>query len=144
MFYNEERFKRHKQDDHPSEAGDVDMIVGEPPLEVPELPSRTSDFIEDQEDVEQDMTNQEFQVEEEGSNDVSLVWVKIGNIFWPAKVVRMINGDVTEIQLFDNLASQMAAQHLKLKPFDKLKKVPEKRSKAWKEAYKMALSLLEK
>ena len=56
----------------------------------------------------------------------------------------MIDGDVTEIQLFDDLGTQMAAQHLKLKPFEKLKKVPEKRSKAWKEAYKKALSVLEK
>ena len=120
------------------------MIVEESPLEMSDLPSIPSDFVEDQEDVEEDITNQEFPVEEEGSNDVSLVWVKIGNIFWPAKVGRMIDGDVTEIQLFDDLGTQMAAQHLKLKPFEKLKKVPEKRSKAWKESYKVALSLLEK
>ena len=106
-----------------------------------DLPSIPSNFVEDQEDVEEDIT---IPVEEEGSNDVSLVCVKIGNIFWPAKVGRMIDGDVTEIQLFDDLGTQMAAQNLKLKPFEKLKKVPEKRSKAWKEAYKVALSLLEK
>ena len=64
-------------------------------------------------------------------------------IFWPAKVVRKL-GELTEIQLFDNENTKKMIQNTKLKPFQALKKLPNNKSKYWKEAYQLALSELNK
>ena len=61
----------------------------------------------------------------------TLVWVKLASMFWPAKLVRSL-GELTEIELFDEENSKKTVQNMRLKPFEKLKKVPTKRNKFWK------------
>ena len=83
-------------------------------------------------------------VAEEGLREShEIVWAKISTIFWPAKVVRKL-GELTEIQLFDNENTKKIIQNTKLKPFQALKKLPNNKSKYWKEAYQLALSELNK
>ena len=64
-----------------------------------------------------------------------LVWVRLANQNWPAKVVRYI-GELTEIE-----NSTKTVENTKIKPFEKLTKVP-KRSNLWKAAYNKALKML--
>ena len=66
-------------------------------------------------------------------------------MFWPAKVVKKIdgNGELTEIELFDESRTKKTVEHIKTKPFEKLPKVPAKRTKAWKEAYACSVAILD-
>lgn len=70
----------------------------------------------------------------------TLVWVRLANQNWPAKVVRYI-GELTEIEFFDDENSTKTVENTKIKPFEKLTKVP-KRSNLWKAAYNKALKML--
>ena len=70
----------------------------------------------------------------------TLVWVRLANQNWPAKVVRYI-GELTEIEFFDEENSTKTVENTKIKPFEKLTKVP-KRSNLWKAAYNAALKML--
>ena len=60
-------------------------------------------------------------------------------LYWPAKIIRKIDGEITEIEMFDNEKTRKTVEHIKLKAFEKLVKVPVKRSKAWKKAYEKAI-----
>ena len=51
-------------------------------------------------------------------------------------------GELTQIELFDEENSKKTVQNTMLKPFEKLKKVPTKRNKFWKQAYNLALQKL--
>ena len=68
---------------------------------------------------------------------------KHDNVFWPDKIVLKIYGKITKIEIFNELKTKKTVEHIKLKPFQKLAKVP-KRSKAWKAAYEKAVMKLEK
>ena len=89
----------------------------------------------------------EDNIEREGNageqEQVELVMVKIANLYWPAKIIKKIDGEITDIEVFDELKTRKIVEHIKLKTFEKLKKVPAKRSKAWKEAYAKAIMELE-
>ena len=85
----------------------------------------------------------DLDVENEQPEAKELVLVKHDNVFWPAKIVRKIDGEITEIEIFNELKTKKTVEHIKLKPFQKLAKVP-KRSKAWKAAYEKAVMELEK
>ena len=71
----------------------------------------------------------------------SLVWVKLASTYWPARLIRSVDGELSEIELFDGTKKTM--EHIKLKPFEKLAKIPTKRSKIWKNMYALALKELE-
>ena len=47
-------------------------------------------------------------------------------------------GELTEIQLYDIERTLKVVQNTKIKPFAKLRKLPAKRNKYWKEAYGLA------
>ena len=51
-------------------------------------------------------------------------------------------GEISEIQLFDDIGTKKTVEHIKLKPFEKLDKIPARRNKYWKEAYARALEML--
>ena len=73
----------------------------------------------------------------------TLVRVKLASIFWPARMIGKVARELSEIELFDGLHTKKTVEHIKLKPFEKLKKIPVKRSKYWKEFYALALLVLE-
>ena len=84
--------------------------------------------------------------EDDIENDDSkgeLVWVKLASIAWPAKMIRKVDGELSEIEMYDGLKTKKIVEHIKLKPFQKLKKIPVKRNKHWKEAYASAVNELE-
>ena len=68
--------------------------------------------------------------------------MKLASIYWPAKLIRKIDGEVSEIELFDETNTKKTVEHIKLKPFEKLDKIPARRNKYWKEAYFKALEEL--
>ena len=41
--------------------------------------------------------------------------VKIANLYWPAKIIRKIDGEITEIEVFDELKTRKIVEHIKLK-----------------------------
>ena len=53
---------------------------------------------------------------------VELVMVKIVNLYWPAKIIKKIDGEITEIEVFGELKTRKTVEHIKLKAFEKLKK----------------------
>ena len=55
-------------------------------------------------------------------------------MFWPATVIRKM-GELTEIQMFDDECTKKVVQNTKIKPFQKLQKVPGNRNRYWKKAY---------
>lgn len=71
----------------------------------------------------------------------SLVWVKLANQPWPAKMISNVDGEISEVELFDEEGTRKMIEHIKLKPFSKLDKIP-KRSNLWKAAYEKALQCL--
>ena len=81
------------------------------------------------------------EVQEVPSSPV-LFWVRLAGQPWPARFIANIDGEITEIELFDEEGSRKRVEHVKLKPFNKLPKIP-KRSNLWKEAYAKALALFE-
>ena len=66
-----------------------------------------------------------------------LVWVKLANQPWPAKLISN-EGEVSEVELFDEEGTRKMIEHIKLKPFSRLNKIP-RRSNLWKAAYTRAL-----
>ena len=90
--------------------------------------------------------DQHLDTQEDAPQEVSappvLFWVRLAGQPWPAKFVSNINGEVTEIELFDGEGTRKRVEHVKLKPFNKLAKIP-RRSTLWKEAYAKALELIE-
>ena len=58
-------------------------------------------------------------------------------MFWPATVIRKM-GELTEIQMFDDECTKKVVHNTKIKPFQKLQKVPGNRNRYWKEAYELA------
>ena len=118
VFYGEARLKQHMLKDHPEQENVI--------IETNNDDNVAAD--EQQEDIDgEGNTGEQEQVE--------LVMVKIVNLYWPAKIIKKIDGEITEIEVFDELKTRKTVEHIKLKAFEKLKKVPAKRSKAWKEAY---------
>ena len=131
MFFNQERLDIHMRDDHAAVESSCNggcggacngVCVSE---EVP-IAEAANMSVTEAEDVP------------ENSNEVEIVWVKISQIFWPAKILRKL-GEITEVELFDNEHTKQMVQNSKLKPFQALTKVPKNRSKYWKDAYKLAL-----
>ena len=88
-----------------------------------------------------DPINEEVEEQEVPSSPV-LFWVRLANQPWPARFVSNIDGEITEIELFDEECSRKRVEHVKLKPFSKLPKIP-RRSKMWKDAYAKALAMFE-
>ena len=80
------------------------------------------------------------EVEEDHSND--LVWVKLAALYWLAKVLRKL-GELTVIRLFDEDETEQTVENIKLKPFEKLGRIPARRNAFWKAAYSKALKELE-
>ena len=80
------------------------------------------------------------EVEEDHSND--LVWVKLAVLYWLAKVLRKL-GELTVIRLFDKDETEQTVENIKLKPFEKLGRIPARRNPLWKAAYSKALKELE-
>ena len=78
---------------------------------------------------------------QEAEDDYSLVWVKLASLWWPAKVVKKI-GELAEIELFDDDKTKKTVENIKLRPFEKLGKIPPRRNKFWKAAYSLALEEL--
>ena len=70
-----------------------------------------------------------------------LVWVKLANQLWPAKLISN-EGEVSEVELFDEEGTRKMIEHIKLKPFSRLNKIP-RRSNLWKAAYTRALQCFE-
>ena len=62
------------------------------------------------------------EVEEDHSND--LVWVKLAALYWLAKVLRK-PGELTVIRLFDEDETEQTVENIRLKPFEKLGRIPE-------------------
>ena len=126
VFYGEARLKQHMLKDHPEQENVI--------IETNNDDNVAAD--EQQEDIDgEGNTGEQEQVE--------LVMVKIVNLYWPAKIIKKIDGEITEIEVFDELKTRKTVEHIKLKAFEKLKKVPAKRSKAWKEAYEKAIMELD-
>ena len=125
VFYGETRLKQHMLKDHPEqenvilETDDVDNVV-----------------TDENNGLEENMEAEGNSGEQERNE---LVMVKIVNLYWPAKIIKKIDGEITEIEMFDDEKTRKTVEHIKLKPFEKLVKVPAKRSKAWKEAYEKAV-----
>ena len=99
------------------------------------------EIIDDNFEASGTLPNEEDIEEEDSTGD--LVWVKLASIAWPAKMIRKVNGELSEIEMFDGIKTKKVVEHIKLKPFQKLKKVPVKRNRHWKDAYALALSELE-
>ena len=126
VFYGEARLKQHMLKDHPEQENVI--------IETNNDDNVAAD--EQQEDIDgEGNTGEQEQVE--------LVMVKIVNLYWPAKIIKKIDGEITEIEVFDELKTRKTVEHIKLKAFEKLKKIPAKRSKAWKEAYEKAIMELD-
>ena len=84
---------------------------------------------------EHKITNHEIEIQndkEDHSND--LVWVKLAALYWPAKILRKI-GELTVIRLFDDDETEQTVENIKLKPFEKLGRIPAQRNPLWKAAY---------
>ena len=82
---------------------------------------------------------QEISQDETGTAKEPLVWVKVSNLFWPAKLKSRDIGELKEIEMFDDNCTRKAVDAGKIKPFEQLEKIPAKRSVLWKES----LGLLE-
>ena len=63
----------------------------------------------------------------------------MANLLWLAKLVSKVDGELTEVELFDDQNTKKTVEHIKLKPFTKLRKMPARRSQYWKDAYARAL-----
>ena len=70
----------------------------------------------------------------------NLVWAKPANQPWPAKIISKVDGEISEEELFDEEGTRKMIEHIKLKPFSKLSKIP-RRSNIWKAAYARALQI---
>ena len=91
--------------------------------------------------MEDNETEKEAEAEQEGVQGQSIVWVKLVSLWWPAKILRKI-GELTEIELFDENKTKKTVENIKLRPFEKLQKIPTRRNKFWKAAYSLALEEL--
>ena len=158
MLLSKERLEDHKRKEHSPSVVNTTMEVG---AEVSTTVVNISDDgIEHDEGADLTTLNEINNVEvihsegaEENIADLSntdtenfgktLVWVKLASIFWPARMIGKVDGELSEIELFDGLHTKKTVEHIKLKPFEKLKKIPVKRSKYWKEFYALALLVLE-
>ena len=117
MFFRQEKLNEHIAVDHNNRAGDAINEQGDDNGVI---------AIEDDEEVVNE-------------NEASLVWVKLANLFWPARLVAKVDGELSKIELFDEEKTIKTVEHIKIKPFEKLKKIPSKRTKYWKDAYAKAL-----
>ena len=79
------------------------------------------------------------EIEEESVSN--LVWVKLANQPWPARVIST-SGEISEVELFDEEQTRKMIEHIKLNQFNKLTKIP-KRLNIWKATYARALQCME-
>ena len=136
MFLDIDKLNEHRMKEHtattPGPSISTDAIVIEeiePPINHEEV------------EVENESRREDSNSDMDEDGEQTLVWVKLASMFWPAKLVRSL-GELTEIELFDEENSKKTVQNTRLKPFEKLKKVPTKRNKFWKQAYNLALQKL--
>ena len=127
MFNRQEKLNEHIEVVHNNRAVDVDAINEQ---------GEDQGFIAIEDDEEAENEN-------DAENEARLVWVKLANLFWPARLVAQVDGELSKIELFDEEKTIKTVEHIKIKPFEKLKKVPAKRTKYWKDAYAKALEELE-
>ena len=64
-------------------------------------------------------------------------------MFWPAKLIEKIDENQSKVEMFDNDDTTKIVNNMKMKPFNKLAKIPPKRSKIWIEAYQWAVNEME-
>ena len=137
VLFSKRNLDKHKEDDHtaaseaPNNNGSGNII---------EVEDINEENVEDQA-IENPAI--EDGIEDEGNN-TELVWVKLASVYWPAKLVGRVNGELSEIELFDDEGTKKTVEHIKIKPFEKLDKIPARRNKYWKEAYALALEKLPK
>ena len=127
ILFSQRNLDNHKKADHPVTSEPTDDIA------VEDMDDQLGEDL-DSEDVVDTI--------EEEDEKIELVWVKLASIYWPAKLIRKIDGEVSEIELFDETNTKKTVEHIKLKPFEKLDKIPARRNKYWKEAYFKALEEL--
>ena len=137
ILFSQRNLDNHKEADHP--------VAGET-TDDNENTNANAIEVEDMDDqLVEDLANEEESVNVIADDDkeTELVWVKLASIYWPAKLIRKINGEISEIELFDETNTKKIVDHIKLKPFEKLDKIPARRNKHWKEAYSLALEKLQ-
>ena len=132
ILFSKRNLDKHKEDDHAVASEATNNIESGDIIEVGDI----EEEIVDDPAIEDDIENE--------ANDTELVWVKLASIYWPAKLVRRIDGEISEIELFDDAGTKKTVEHIKIKPFEKLDKIPARRNKYWKEAYSLALEKLPK
>ena len=102
MFFTEERLQIHMKDDH-TNGVEVESVTLEETLE--EVPGDVATYDDEADEAEEiaegevpgdvatydDIADEAEEIAE--GEETSLVWVKLANIFWPAKVTRKIDGD---------------------------------------------------
>ena len=52
----------------------------------------------------------------------------------PSTCFSKVDGELTEVEMFDDQNTKKTVEHIKLKPFTKLTKMPARRSQYWKDA----------
>ena len=132
ILFSKRNLDKHKEDDHAVASEATNNVESGGIIEVGDI---EEEFVDDPA-IEDDIENE--------ANDTELVWVKLASIYWPAKLVRRIDGEISEIELFDDAGTKKTVEHIKIKPFEKLDKIPARRNKYWKEAYSLALEKLPK
>ena len=136
---SEERLNDHKRQEHMDQIETENVIRDEvvQPASASENNADSSDSTDNTIDGT-DNAADESTAETGNDNDASLVWAKISSIFWPARIISVAENS-TEVELFDDTKTKKVVESSKVKPFNKLDKVPVKRSKCWKQAYDLAL-----
>ena len=69
-------------------------------------------------------------------------WYQIGRLWWPCKSTAR-DAEVTSIKIYDDMATKLDVEWVKLKPFNKLSKIPKSRPAEWKRAYERAIAEFE-
>ena len=64
---------------------------------------------------------------------------KIKNTMWPCWVISHGGNEIANVKIYDDAGTDLDVEAVKLKPFERLTRIPRSRTAEWRRAYDRAL-----